>query len=73
MELQMKPLAIDLSKLDGLSQKLIASHQENNYTDAVKRLGAIRKKLGELDWGHVPVFAINGMKHEELVAANSAV
>ena len=72
MDMQMKPLTLDLSKLDGLSQKLIASHHENNYAGAVKRLGAIRKQLGELDWGGAPVFVINGLKREELVAANSA-
>src|SRR5450631_2775996 len=72
MDLQMKPLTLDLSKLDGLSQKLIASHYENNYAGAVKRLGAIRKQLGEFDWSSVPVFVINGLKREELVAANSA-
>src|ERR1700704_1913239 len=72
MDLQMKPLTLDLTKLDGLSQKLIASHHENNYAGAVKRLAAIRKQLGELDWGSAPVFVINGLKREELVAANSA-
>ena len=72
MDLQMKPLTLDLSKLDGLSQKLIASHYENNYAGAVKRLRAIRKHLGELDWSNAPVFVINGLKREELVAANSA-
>jgi superoxide dismutase, Fe-Mn family len=72
MDLQMKPLTLDLSKLDGLSQKLIASHYEKNYAGAVKRLGAIRRQLGELDWSSAPVFVINGLKREELVAANSA-
>ena len=72
MDLQMKPLTLDLNKLDGLSQKLIASHHENNYAGAVKRLGAIRKQLDELDWSSAPVFVINGLKREELVAANSA-
>lgn len=72
MDLKMKPLTLDLSKLDGLSQKLIASHHENNYAGAVKRLGAIRSQLGELDWSSAPVFVINGLKREELVAANSA-
>jgi Fe-Mn family superoxide dismutase len=72
MDLQMKPLTLDFSKLDGLSQKLLASHHENNYAGAVKRLGAIRKQLGDLDWSSAPVFVINGLKREELVAANSA-
>ena len=72
MDLQVKPLTQDLNKLDGLSQKLIASHHENNYAGAVKRLSAIRKQLAELDWNSAPVFVINGLKREELVAANSA-
>src|SRR5882757_811570 len=72
MDLQMKPLTLDFNKLDGLSQKLIASHHENNYAGAVKRLGAIRKQLDALDWSSAPVFVINGLKREELVAANSA-
>jgi Fe-Mn family superoxide dismutase len=72
MSLQPQALTLDLSKLDGLSQRLIASHHENNYGGAVKRLGAIRQQLAQLDWGSVPVFVINGLKREELIAANSA-
>jgi superoxide dismutase, Fe-Mn family len=72
MDFQLRPLTLDLTSLQGLSQKLIASHHENNYTGAVKRLNAIRKQLGELDWAAVPVFMVNGLKREELIAANSA-
>jgi len=72
MDLQLKPLTLDLNMLHGLSPKLIASHHENNYAGAVKRLVAIRKQLSELDWSSASVFVINGLKREELVAANSA-
>jgi superoxide dismutase, Fe-Mn family len=72
MDLALKPLAIDLDTLDGLSRRLLASHHENNYAGAVKRLNAIRQQLGELDWASAPVFTINGLKREELIAANSA-
>lgn len=72
MEVQLRPLTIDLNKLNGLSPRLIASHHENNYAGAVKRLNAIRGQLSALDWGTAPVFAINGLKREELIAANSA-
>jgi Fe-Mn family superoxide dismutase len=72
MDLQLRPLAIDLDRLDGLSPRLIASHHENNYAGAVKRLAAIRHQLAALDWGTAPVFVINGLKREELIAANSA-
>src|SRR5256885_15347075 len=44
----------------------------NNYTGAVKRLDAIRQQLAHLDWPTAPVFMINGLKREELIAANSA-
>ena len=70
--LQLQPLTLDLSRLDGLSQRLVASHHENNYAGAVKRLAAIRAQLAQLDWATAPVFQVNGLKREELVAANSA-
>lgn len=72
MDLQMRPLSLDLSRLDGLSDRLVVSHHENNYAGAVKRLQAIRKQLAGLDWATAPVFMVNGLKREELVAANSA-
>jgi Fe-Mn family superoxide dismutase len=43
MDLQPRPLTVDLSCLDGLSQRLLASHHENNYGGAIKRLNAIRR------------------------------
>ncbi|HJV61186.1 MAG TPA: Fe-Mn family superoxide dismutase [Albitalea sp.] len=72
MDLRTRPLTLDLSTLDGLSQRLVASHHENNYGGAVKRLNAIRRQLAQLDWATAAVFAVNGLKREELVAANSA-
>lgn len=72
MDYRLQPLTLDLDRLDGLSRQLLSSHHENNYTGAVKRLLAIRRQIGELDWAAAPVFVINGLKREELVAANSA-
>lgn len=72
MELQLRPLTLDPTTLSGLSEKLIVSHHANNYSGAVKRLGAIRKQLAQLDWTAAPGFVINGLKREELIAANSA-
>jgi Fe-Mn family superoxide dismutase len=72
MESQIQPLAVDLSRLEGLSERLVTSHHENNYAGAVKRLNAIRQQLATLDWNAAPVFVVNGLKREELVAANSA-
>jgi Fe-Mn family superoxide dismutase len=72
MQLQVRPLALDPAGLDGLSRRLITSHHENNYGGAVERLNAIRQQLATLDWTDTPVFTINGLKREELIAANSA-
>jgi Fe-Mn family superoxide dismutase len=72
MDLQPSPLTVDLPRLDGLSQRLLASHHENNYLGAIKRLKAIRQQLSQLDWDHAPVFLVNGLKREELIAFNSA-
>ena len=68
-----KPLSFEPTKLKGLSEKLIVSHWENNYGGAVRRLNAIAAQLAELDFAKAPIFAINGLKREELIAANSMI
>ena len=73
MTYAMKPLACDPAKLKGLSEKLIVSHYENNYGGAVKRLNAITEQLQALDFSKAPVFTINGLKREELIATNSMI
>jgi Fe-Mn family superoxide dismutase len=73
MTYEMKPLACDPTRLKGLSEKLIVSHYENNYGGAVKRLNAITTELAELDFAKAPVFVVNGLKREELVATNSMI
>jgi Fe-Mn family superoxide dismutase len=69
----MKPLACDPSRLKGLSEKLIVSHYENNYGGAVKRLGAICDQLAKLDPATAPIFVLNGLKREQLIAMNSMI
>jgi len=73
MTYQMKPLACDPTKLSGLSEKLIVSHYENNYCGAVKRLNAITAEVAALDVATAPVFVLNGLKREELIATNSMI
>src|SRR5882762_11745371 len=73
MTYAIKPLNCDPKKLNGLSEKLIVSHWENNYSGAVRRLNAIGAQLAELDFAKAPVFVINGLKREELVAMNSMI
>ena len=68
-----KKLPFDPTKVKGLSEKLLVSHYANNYTGAVKRLNAITAQLASLDVASAPVFVLNGLKREELIAANSMI
>ena len=73
MTYEIKTLSCNPAKLKGLSEKLIVSHYENNYSGAVKRLNAITTQLESLDFATAPVFVINGLKREELIASNSMI
>ena len=73
MPYEMKPLSCIPARLKGLSEQLIVSHYENNYGGAVKRLSAITAQLESLDFATAPVFVINGLKREELIASNSMI
>jgi Fe-Mn family superoxide dismutase len=73
VEYAMKKLAFDPAKVPGLSEKLLTSHYENNYGGAVRRLNAITAQLASLDVSTAPVFVVNGLKREELIAANSMI
>ena len=65
-----KPLPFDPAKLRGLSEKLLRSHHENNYTGAVKRLNLIQQQLGQLPKDAAP-YQVGSLKREELIATNS--
>src|SRR5260370_14099591 len=73
MTYELKPLPFDPRAIKGLSEKILVSHYENNYIGAVKRLNAIGAQLAELDYAKAPVFMINGLKREELIATNSMI
>src|SRR6266550_849405 len=68
-----KPLSLDPKAIKGISEKVLLSHYENNYVGAVKRLNAIGAQLAELDFAKAPNFMVNGLKREELIAANSMI
>jgi Fe-Mn family superoxide dismutase len=67
---QPKPLPFDPAKLRGLSEKLLRSHYENNYTGAVKRLNLIQQQLGQVP-KDAPPYQVGSLKREELIATNS--
>jgi superoxide dismutase, Fe-Mn family len=45
-----KPLSFDPKTINGISEKVLVSHYENNYVGAVKRLTAISAQLADLDF-----------------------
>ncbi len=71
MPFHARPISFKPPRLKGLSARLIASHYENNYGGAVRRLNAIHGELAALDPAAAPGFRLNGLKCEELIAANS--
>jgi Fe-Mn family superoxide dismutase len=73
MSYSMKPLGCDPARIKGMSERLIVSHYENNYGGAVKRLNLIEEQLAALDYAAAPVFAVNGLKREQLIAMNSMI
>src|SRR3979490_1772320 len=73
MSFHARPISFKPPRLKGLSARLIASHYENNYGGAVRRLNAIRSDLSALDPATAPGFRLNGLKREELIATNSMI
>src|SRR5262245_32417939 len=68
-----RPFLLKPQWMNGLSERLIVSHYVNNYGGALRRLNAIRARLAALDWASTPVFDINGLKREELIASGSVI
>ena len=68
-----RPFLLKPQWMNGLSERLLVSHYENNYGGALRRLNAIRARLASLDWERAPVFEINGLKREELIASGSVI
>ena len=71
--LAIRPLLLKPQWMNGLSERLLVSHYENNYGGALRRLNAIRARLATIDWANAPTFEINGLKREELIAAGSVI
>jgi len=68
-----RPLLLKPQYMNGLSEQLLMSHYVNNYGGALRRLNAIRARVSAADWTRTPVFEVNGLKREELIAASSVI
>jgi superoxide dismutase, Fe-Mn family len=71
---QPKPLPFDAAKLNGISEKLIRSHHENNYAGAVKALNVLEQRLAALGREKdLPPYIYGDLKREELIRTGSVV
>ena len=61
MAYEVQPLPFKPHRLDGLSDRLLVSHYENNYGGAVRRLNVIEQRLAQSDWAALAVFELNGI------------
>ncbi len=69
-----KSLRFDPAKLPGLSERLMRSHWENNYTGSVKALNMIEGRLAAaMQDKEFPPLAYGGLKREELHRLGSVV
>lgn len=71
---QIKPLPFAAGSLKGISEKLIQSHWENNYSGAVKALNVLRGRLSAaMADPDLPPYVYTGLKREQLLRTGSIV
>jgi Fe-Mn family superoxide dismutase len=69
-----RPLPFAAGSLKGLSEKLIQSHWENNYSGAVKALNVLRGRLAQaMADPDLPPYVYTGLKREQLLRTGSVV
>ncbi len=65
-----QPLPFDPAKLNGLSERMVRSHHENNYTGAVKNLNAVERELATIT-KDTPPFRVAALRERELTFRGS--
>ena len=73
MEYRIAPIFCRPWTLNNISPRLIESHYEHNYGDAVARLNAISKELEMLDPATTPAEALGRLKRDETAALNATL
>jgi len=73
MRYQLAPLFCRPWTLNGISPRLIESHYENNYGNALNRLNALTEELELLDRATTPAHVLGRLKREESAALNSTL
>jgi Fe-Mn family superoxide dismutase len=64
------PLPFAPGSLNGLSERLISSHHENNYGGAVRNLNQVEQELSRIT-ANTPPFAVAALRERELTFRNS--
>lgn len=66
------PLKLNPAKLDGISEKMIVSHHDNNYVAAVKNLNKVEEELLQIT-RETAGYVVGGLKQSELTYTNSII
>jgi len=69
---EVAPLPFDPRKLNGISERMIVSHHDNNYAAAVKNLNKVEEDLTHIPM-EAPAIIWGGLKDRELVFSNSMI
>lgn len=64
------PLPFKPTLLNGISEKMIVSHHDNNYAGAVKNLNKVEQELARIN-AETPAFVVSGLRQSELTFRNS--
>jgi len=70
MKLEIAPITVRPWTLNGISERMIVSHYENNYGESLRTLNAVRAELAALD-ARTPAYRLRALKREELNAMSS--
>lgn len=65
-------LGFDSNALNGISEKMILSHFNNNYSGAIKRAKLIEESIARLDNNANP-YELGSLKREHMIALNSMI
>src|SRR3982074_1548467 len=73
MRYALAPLYCRPWTLNGITPRLIESHYESNYGDAMRRLNAVSDELAALDLGKAPAETVARLKRDEAALLNSTL
>src|SRR5919197_2493852 len=71
MRQHVTPIGVKPWTLNGLPDRLVVSHYENQYGNAVRSLNAVRERLASLDLATAADYELRALKREELAAMGS--